>query len=127
MNVSRSIVKFYHTEGIPGLFKGNTASIARIFPFSALEFYSLEFYKNLIIRGHPDRQNSIFYTFICGSLAGLNAITMTFPLDVARTRLAINTQNSSVKESSLVTTLVNLYKNEGVKGLYKGYSVAACV
>ena len=64
---------------------------------------------------------------ICGGLAGINAITCTFPLDVARTRLAVNTANSNLQESSLSSTLVSLWKNEGIKGLYKGYSVTFIV
>jgi solute carrier family 25 phosphate transporter 23/24/25/41 len=121
--ISKSFVKFYKTQGISGFFKGNSAALIRIFPFSAIEFYSFEFYKNHIIRGKPQRQNSIFYTLFCGGLTGLNAITLTFPLDVVRTRLAINTANSPVKDSSLLGTLVNLYKKEGMRGLYKGYSI----
>ena len=64
---------------------------------------------------------------ICGALTGLNAITITFPLDVARTRLACNTENSSVKDSKLWATLINLYKKEGIRGLYKGYSITFLV
>lgn len=127
LSLPKSIIKFYETQGIGGLFKGNSASILRIFPFSAIEFYSFEYFKNRIIRGHENRQNSIFYTMICGGLAGINAITCTFPLDVARTRLAVNTANSNLQESSLSSTLVSLWKNEGIKGLYKGYSVTFIV
>jgi hypothetical protein len=125
LSLSKSIKKFYQTQGLTGLFKGNSASIARIIPFSAIEFYSFEFYKNLLMRGehNKNRQNSIFYTILCGGLTGLNAITLTFPLDVARTRLAVDTQNSPIKEKSLLSSLLHLYKTEGIKGLYKGYSV----
>jgi hypothetical protein len=127
MSIGKSFVKFYQTQGVQGLFKGNSASIARIFPFSAIEFYSMEFFKNHFIHGRPERTGKIGYNMLCGGLAGLNAITCTFPLDVARTRLAIDTQNSAVKENRLVTTLINLYKNHGFRGLYKGYSLAAIV
>jgi hypothetical protein len=100
--------------------------LARIFPFSAVEFYSFEFYKNQLIRGKAERQK-FFWTLICGALAGLNAITLTFPLDVARTRLACNTLNSDVKDNSLVKSLVDLYNKSGIKGLYKGYSLVFIV
>jgi hypothetical protein len=121
------MIKFYDTQGVPGFFKGNSAALIRAFPFSAIEFYSFEFFKNLLIRGNKDRQNSLFYTFLCGSLTGLNAITMTFPLDVARTRLAINTINSPVKDTGVFKTLFNLYKKNGIRGLYKGYSITFIV
>jgi solute carrier family 25 thiamine pyrophosphate transporter 19 len=69
----------------------------------------------------------IFRTFICGALAGLNAITLTFPLDVARTRLAINTTNSHIKENNIFQSLQFLYKTEGFKGLFRGYSICFVV
>lgn len=127
LNISNSLIKIYKTQGIQGLFKGNFASIARVFPFSALEFYFIEFYKNIIIRGNENRHDSIFYTFICGGLTGLTASSLTFPLDVARTRLAATTTNSLIKENKLSTSLLNLWKNDGIKGLYKGFSVASFV
>ena len=86
INIYKSIKKFYQTEGIKGLFKGNSAAVIRVFPFSAIEFYSFEFYKNFFIRGNAERQNNFYYTLLCGALTGLNAITLTFQLDVARTR-----------------------------------------
>ncbi len=125
MNLKNSFIKVYKTQGIPGFFKGNTASVVRIFPFSAIEFYSLESFKNLFIRGKENQ--SFFFNFLCGGLAGLTAATFTFPLDVARTRISINTENSHVKETSITVSMINLWKVSGIKGLYKGYSVAAIV
>jgi hypothetical protein len=122
----QSLKKIFETQGISGFFKGNSAVLIRILPFSAIEFYSFEFYKNIFIRG-KEKKNMIFRTFICGALAGLNAITMTFPLDVARTRLAINTANSHIKENNIFQSLQNLYKTEGFKGLFRGYSICFVV
>lgn len=127
LSLPKALIKFYNTQGISGLFKGNSASIARIFPFSAIEFYSFEFYKNMFIYGKKERHNSVPYTMLCGTLTGLNAITLTFPLDVARTRLAVNTENSALKESSLTRTIIHLWQSEGIRGLYKGYSVTFIV
>jgi hypothetical protein len=127
LNIYRSFVKFYQTQGVNGFFKGNSAMLARIFPFSAIEFYSFEFYKNQLIRGRPERQNKFIPTLMCGALAGLNAITLTFPLDVARTRLACNTLNSDCKETGLIRSLVDLYRKGGISGLYKGYSLVFIV
>ncbi len=127
LNIFKSLAKIHQTQGLSGLLKGNVVSIIRVFPFSASEFYFIEFYKNLIIRGNQNRHNSIFYTFVCGGLTGLTAATLTFPLDVARTRLAATTVNSTIKENKFTTSLINLWKNEGIRGLYKGYSVASFV
>jgi hypothetical protein len=127
LNAIQTLKKIIRTQGVSGPFKGNSASIARIFPFSAIEFYSFEFFKNIIIRGQKERQNSVYYTSICGALTGLTAITLTFPLDVARTRLAVITSSGQTANKSLLSSVVELYKDYGVKGLYKGYSSAFVV
>ncbi len=80
----------------------------------------------MLIRGVENREN-FFFNFLCGGLTGLTAATLTFPLDVVRTRLAATTINSTIKENHLSSSLNNLFKNEGIRGLYKGYSVASFV
>ena len=118
--------KFYKTQGLNGLFKGNSASVARIFPFSAIEFYSFEKYKNFFIRGKPKQKNHLFKLFICGALSGLNAITVTYPLDVSRSILAVQTRENE-KRKGLIEVLVQLYKTGGLRGLYRGYSIVFIV
>ena len=118
--------KFYKTQGINGLFKGNSASVARIFPLSAIEFYSFEKYKNLLIRGKPKEKYHFFNLFLCGTLSGLNAISITYPLDVSRSILAVQTRENE-KSKGLIEVLVKLYKNDGFRGLYRGYSIVFVV
>jgi hypothetical protein len=127
LSMRSSILRIYSTQGVSGIFKGNTAAVIRVFPFAACEFYFYELFKNLIIRGNSKRHNSNFYNFLCGGLTGLTAATLTFPLDVARTRLGVTTLNSEIKENKLSSALINLWKNDGIKGLYKGYTVASFV
>lgn len=103
--------------------KGNSASITRVFPYAAIEFYSMEFYKNILIRNKKDSL-SLWRNFACGILSGINAVTVTFPLDVARTRLSINTPNSDLKETGLFRTIFFLFRKEGIIGIYKGYTFA---
>jgi solute carrier family 25 protein 16 len=121
-----SFRKIIQTQGFRGLFKGNTASVVRVFPFSAIEFYTIEFCKNTVKRLGRNT-SSFFWLFSCGAVSGLTAVSCTFPLDVARTRLAINTENSHIKENKISLSLINLWKEKGIRGLYKGYSVASIV
>ncbi len=124
LKLSTSIKKLYESQGISGLLKGNTASVTRVFPYSAIEFYALEVSKNYFTRG-TQLKLSFLYNFACGAFAGLAAISISHPLDVARTRISINTQNSLLKENKILVTLMNLWKTDGVFGIYKGYSVAS--
>ena len=64
---------------------------------------------------------------ICGGLAGITSVFFTYPLDIVRTRLSI--QSASFAElgnkphelPGMWATLVRMYKTEGGMGaLYRG-------
>lgn len=114
------------TEGLTGLFKGNNASIMRVFPYSAIEFYSLEFAKNILRKCNISTKNFIGL-FLCGAFSGWAAVTATFPLDVVRTRIAVTTENSNIKERNIIESLRMLYYDNGIRGLYKGYGLSSMV
>ena len=46
-----SLSYMYKTEGFVGFFKGNGATVAKIAPFSAFEFYFYEVFKNNLYPG----------------------------------------------------------------------------
>ena len=119
-----SIYKLYNTQGIKGFFIGNGASIIRLFPSSAIEFYSLELAKNIANKININTNNYLGL-FLCGTFCGLCSVTLTFPLDVVRTRLSINTEHSLIKEKSIFESIRNIYNENGIKGLYKGYGMAS--
>lgn len=59
----------------------------RVMPSAAINFTSHEQYKRLL---HVDKEaRSPFKRFLAGSLAGLTASSLTYPLDVARARMAV--------------------------------------
>ncbi len=122
-----SLKKIYISEGVKGFFKGNVAGVIRIFPFTASEFYFYELLKNIIIRGNPKRQKSYFYNFICGGCAGWISNTLTYPLEVARTRLGASTKDSHINEHTIKQSLVNLWKNNGLKGFFRGFWLSTTV
>jgi hypothetical protein len=43
----------YKAEGFPGFFKGNGATIMKIAPFSAFEFYFYEIFKSRLFPNTP--------------------------------------------------------------------------
>lgn len=66
---------------------------------------------------------------ICGGIAGITSVTVTYPLDIVRTRLSIQSasfaglgaRDPSQKLPGLFTTMVTIYKNEGgMIALYRG-------
>lgn len=63
----------YKSEGFLGYFKGNGATIAKIAPFSALEFYFYEVFKSSLYPGTPKNELSYFQKLICGGCTGIVA------------------------------------------------------
>jgi len=67
---------------------------------------------------------------ICGGMAGITSVTFTYPLDIVRTRLSIqsasfaalgNRATSEKQLPGMFRTMVLMYKNEGgFLALYRG-------
>ena len=114
--MQRIFQKIWSNEGTVGFFRGNGANLARIVPFSAIEFFSYDRYKAFFCGSEQGTLQLLF----CGSLAGTTASTFTYPLDLARTQLTIVTEG---KAPGIMPTMTNTFKKEGIMGLYKGWGV----
>lgn len=65
---------------------------------------------------------------ICGGFAGVTSVTFTYPLDIVRTRLSIQSASFAAlgpraagKLPGMWPTMVKMYKTEGgLAGLYRG-------
>ena len=109
----------YHNEGFLCYYKGNGAMMVRVFPYAAIQFMSYEQYKQ-IVRPYF-KKNSPYSKFLAGSLTGITAVTLTYPLDMVRARLAYQVHEK--KYTSIWKTLTIITKEEGgFIGLYRGYS-----
>lgn len=80
----------YKNEGMRGLFKGNGATVIKIAPFSAFEFYFYEVYKNNLYPGKERRDFTYSQKLICGGLTGATASFLTYPIDLVKTFLTVN-------------------------------------
>ncbi|CAN1173920.1 Mitochondrial substrate carrier family protein B [Linum perenne] len=111
-------------EGVRAFWKGNLVTIAHRLPYSSVNFYAYEHYKELLhkIPGLESRKQSIggdvFVHFLGGGMAGVTAATATYPLDLVRTRLAA--QTNVIYYRGIGHALKTICKEEGVLGLYKG-------
>ncbi len=77
-------------EGIVGLFKGNLANIYKSIPNYCIKFPLNEFYLRKIIKNENASSikelnfNQLFY---CGLLTGTVQTSITYPIDLVRTRI----------------------------------------
>ena len=111
-------------EGVIGLFKGNSINCLGAAPFTALEFYLYEFFKNNLWPEVQYQDLTLRHKFICGGFAGMCAQSLHNPLDVIKTHYTIE-QNPSKSARSLVIEKAKLIWNkEGPRGFMKGNMIA---
>ena len=93
----------------------------RVFPYGALQFTSFELFKTLLPSLGLGWLGKEAHTmkFVAGSLAGLTAVSATFPLDTIRARLAFEVGDE--KYRGIINTGRLIFRSEGgVTGLYRG-------
>jgi len=112
------LINSYKTEGVLYLWRGNSATLARIVPYAAIQFTAHEQWKQFLGVDHHQQQNDPKRRYLAGSLAGVTSQSLTYPLDLARARMAITQKH---QYSSLKQVFVTMLRDEGPKALYRGY------
>ncbi|XP_042228953.1 mitochondrial coenzyme A transporter SLC25A42-like isoform X2 [Homarus americanus] len=107
----------YKKEGLFSLWRGNSATMARIVPYAAIQFTAHEQYKRVLRVDAPNRDTPPMLRFLAGSMAGVTSQFLTYPLDMARARMAVTHKDTY---SSLLQVFVKIWKNEGPLTLYRG-------
>ena len=91
--------------------------VVRITPTSAFQFCFYDLYKRLIFPSkeelHPLQR------LMAGGLAGSTACALTYPLDLVRARLTLQS-GTNAKYKGIVHGLQCVVREEGVLALYRG-------
>lgn len=86
LGVFSGLKEIVQREAFFALYKGNFAQMIRIFPYAAMQFTAFELYKKYL--GGLFQNYTHIDKFLAGSAAGVTAVTITYPLDTIRARLA---------------------------------------
>ena len=85
---AKKIAQVYREEGITRLWKGNSATVLRVIPYSATQFAAFRGYSNLIMVDEYTPLTPL-QRFFAGAGAGATATSLTYPFDFLRTRMAV--------------------------------------
>ncbi|KAK0644404.1 mitochondrial carrier domain-containing protein [Cercophora newfieldiana] len=127
LSVGKALAKMWKEEGWRGFMRGNGTNCIRIVPYSAVQFGSYNFYKRNFFERYSGDSLTPLSRLTCGGIAGITSVTFTYPLDIVRTRLSI--QSASFAElgdrpkklPGMWQTMVVMYKTEGgFTALYRG-------
>jgi len=114
-------------QGIGAFWRGNFVNILRYFPTQAFNFAFKDTIKGMFPKYNPKKEFAAFFAvnMASGGLAGAGSLTIVYPLDYARTRLASDVGSGQRAFSGLGDCLVKTAKGpSGVMGLYNGFGVS---
>jgi hypothetical protein len=100
-------------EGMLAFWRGNTAAVLRIVPYQALTFLTFEEFL-VALRGHGWSKSSA--SVLSGSLAGMTAVAVMYPLDLVRATMAM----PACVHRGPLTALLGVARSRGASGLYSG-------
>jgi len=110
----------YERDGVVSLWRGNSATMARIVPYAAIQFMAHEQYKRVLGVNHPlSNKKPDMRNFLAGSLAGMTGQSLTYPLDRARAVMAVTRMG---QYKNLGAVFAHIVKEEGPQGLYRGFA-----
>ena len=131
------LMSIARTSGIHALWKGNGAQLMRVFPYSGIQFMVFDFLKNVAIKKRQQQQGYDYHqhnnssinnknssvsnnsthistqittieSMVFGAIAAVISTVCTYPLDLARTKLAVTALDdlhpSSSKTTATTTT-----------------------
>jgi len=114
-------------QGFGSLWRGNMANVIRYFPTQALNFSFKDLYKKIFNPYNPKENPVKFFIGNCasGGAAGATSLSVVYPLDFARTRLAADVGSGGEREfGGLVDCLQKIFAKDGASGLYRGFGIS---
>ncbi|KAK4697615.1 hypothetical protein P7C71_g488, partial [Lecanoromycetidae sp. Uapishka_2] len=105
-------------EGITAFWKGNLSAELLYINYAAIQFSAYRLATQAL---EPLRLPNGAEAFISGAIAGASATSLTYPLDLLRTRFAA--QGPERVYMSLRSAVRDIWRDEGVKGYFQGVGV----
>jgi len=123
-------VRVPQEQGLASLWRGNLANVIRYFPTQALNFMFKDFYKQYL----EQPRSAGFIPCLLGNMAsggaaGATSLLVVYPLDFARTRLAVDVGSGKAREfTGTIDCIMKTARTAGWGrgGVYNGF-VVSCV
>uniref|UniRef100_A0A7S3D7C3 Mitochondrial carrier protein n=1 Tax=Palpitomonas bilix TaxID=652834 RepID=A0A7S3D7C3_9EUKA len=122
-NVTATVRSIVKTEGLRGLFKGAAPALLRQATYGGLRLSLYEPIKGawkIVVQSDNDR--SMVTKILSGCTAGALSSFICNPTDVVKVRMMADTANKyqSRRYASTMTAFCTIWREEGLKGLYRG-------
>ncbi|KAJ2801127.1 coenzyme A transporter [Coemansia guatemalensis] len=121
----RAGAAIYREYGVRGLFQGHSMQLARIFPYAAIKFMTYEQLKRALGRRVGDKH---MRNFLAGSLCGVISVTVSYPLDMLRVRMAYTTPVAGAPRQRVGSVAREIYREKahrfGVGNFFRGFPLS---
>ncbi|KAI8066987.1 mitochondrial carrier domain-containing protein [Gilbertella persicaria] len=119
-----TLARMWHEEGWRGFMRGNGTNVIRMIPYSASQFAAYEQFKSMLLEKDKAELDTP-RRLIAGAFAGTVSVACTYPLDLVRTRLSIQSahllKGATQQLPGIMPTMQLIYQTEGgIRGLYRG-------
>ena len=118
------ILDILQKEGIFALWRGHSASLLRVVPYAGIQFMTYDYVRRQFLTGEAGQGHHVLKlseTMFCGGTAGAVSTSLTYPLDLARSRIAVTPPSHNVvTRFHVLRSLLSWYRFGGVPEVYKG-------
>jgi len=127
--VVRTIVE---QEGLQALWRGNGATMLRVFPYAGIQFMVFDYCKSWVLKSSDTVGQGVQSTSLnkhglmpveslaAGSFAGVCSVLATYPLDLTRAQLAVLRKSEGGLKQGFAYVLGRNLRQRGIFGLYRG-------
>ncbi|KAE8254568.1 hypothetical protein A4X13_0g3370 [Tilletia indica] len=111
----------WNNGGVRLYYRGLTAGLIGVFPYSAIDMSAFEGIKLFYIKYTGKEEPGVLALLAFGSVSGSVGATTVYPLNLIRTRLqAAGTPAHPTRYDGFLDAVKQTYKNEGAVGFYRG-------
>lgn len=103
------------------LYRGFSATIIGGTPGTIIYLCSYDIFKQKLLSAGDHNEENVFVHFLSGILAETVACLIYVPVDVIKERCQIQHKTDSMRYKGSWDALIQITKNEGLSGIYKGY------
>lgn len=114
-------------EGLRAFYNGMGPSVLGIIPYHGTGFFMYHLLKGNLKQKHPEWKQSKAFDFIFGAIAGLCAQLVSYPFDMVRKKMQVQTvlleRGDITKKKGILRWVRYIVRTEGIRGMYKGITM----
>ncbi|KAJ1114618.1 hypothetical protein NDU88_002853 [Pleurodeles waltl] len=115
-----AFVRIFREEGLRALYSGIAPAVLRQASYGTIKIGTYQSLKRLFVDRPEDE--TLILNVCCGILSGVISSCIANPTDVLKIRMQVQ---GSLIQGGMVGNFINIYQQEGTRGLWKGVSLTA--